>query len=200
MQAVCAHKEACLVQLSEFLLRRSRRGVVRRRVLDWASRLVRRDRRDAEDIFLGGRLRDATAYQGAGRWDAGQVRLQDQNPEVRRDETVHQMVVRRDELEIFGPAKEGRRQVAMFLNLFPNLFLKPTQDFPMAQQRQDVVHQERPAGRVRQGDAELPGAAQMAQLQVLAAPLEQPSQEPHRVSQQQVPDQTDDSVDERSSQ
>jgi hypothetical protein len=92
------------------------------------------------------------------------------------------MVVHRDELEIFGLAKEDRRQVALFLNLF----LKPMQNFQMAQQRQDVVQQERPAGRVRQAEVELLDAAQMEQLQVLTAPQEQPSQEPHRVSQQQV--------------
>jgi hypothetical protein len=98
---------------------------------------------------------------------------------------AHQMVAHQDELEIFGPAKEDRRQVALFLNLFLNLFLKPTQNFQMAQQ-QDVVQRERPAGRVRQGEVELPDAAQMEQLQVLAAPQEQPSQEPRRVSQQRV--------------
>jgi hypothetical protein len=127
------------------------------------------------------------AYQAAARRDAfGQARLQVENFEVRRDETVHQMVALRDELEIFGPAKEDPRQVALFLNLFPNLFLKPTQDFQMAQQRQDVVQRERPAGRVRQAEVELLDAAQMEQLQVLAAPQEQPSQKPRRVSQQQV--------------
>jgi hypothetical protein len=125
------------------------------------------------------------ASQGAGRWDVGQVRLQVENSEARRDETVHQMVVRRDELEIFGLAKEDRQRGA-FPNLPPNLFLKPTQDFQMAQQRQDVVQPERPAGRVRQAEVELLDAAQMEQLQVLTAPQEQPSQEPRRISQQQV--------------
>ncbi|MFY9732183.1 MAG: hypothetical protein WB723_16100 [Candidatus Acidiferrales bacterium] len=80
------------------------------------------------------------------------------------------MVVHQDELEIFGLAKEDCLRVATF----PNLFLKPTQDFQMAQQRQDAVLQERLAGRVRQAEAELPDAAQMAQLQVLPGPQGQP--------------------------
>ena len=182
MRAACVHKAACRVQLSEFLLRRSRQDAVRRQVPDWACHLVRRDRRDAEDIFLEVRFRDAMASQGAGRWDVGRVRLQVENSEARRDETVHQMVVRRDELEISGLAKEDRQRGA----LFPNLFLKPTRDFQMAQQRQDVAQRERPAGRVLRAEVELLDAAQMEQLQVLTAPQEQPSQEPRRVSQQQV--------------
>jgi hypothetical protein len=56
----------------------------------------------------------------------------------------------------------------------------------MAQQRQDVAQRERPAGRVLRAEVELLDAAQMEQLQVLTAPQEQPSQEPRRVSQQQV--------------
>jgi hypothetical protein len=100
------------------------------------------------------------------------VRLEDENSEARRDEVVHQTVVLPDELEIFGLAKEDCRRVAVFPNLLPSLFLKPTRDFQMAQQRQDVVLQERLAGRVRQGEAELPDAAQMAQLQVLQGPQE----------------------------
>ena len=111
------------------------------------------------------------ASQGAGRWDVGQVRLQVENSEARRDAAVHQMVVRRDELEISGLAKEDFLQVAVLLHLF----LKPTQGFQMAQQRQDVVQQKRPAGRVRQAEVELLDAAQMEQLQVLAAPQEQAS-------------------------
>jgi hypothetical protein len=130
------------------------------------------------------------ACQGAGRWDVGQVRLLDGNPEARRDETVHQMVVLRGELEISGPAKGDRQRVALLLNLllnlFPNLFPKPTQDFQMVQQRQDVVQRERQAGRVRQAEVELLDAAQMAQLQVLPGPQEQRLQEPPRVWQQQV--------------
>ncbi len=114
------------------------------------------------------------AYQGAGRWDVGQVRLPDENSEARRDVVVHQMAARRDELEIFGLAKEDHPQVAAFRNWF----LKPTRTSRLEQQRQDAVLQERPAGRVRQGEAELPDAAQMAQLQVLPGPQEQPSQEP----------------------
>jgi hypothetical protein len=65
------------------------------------------------------------ASQGAGRWDVGRVRLQGENSEARRDE-----------LEIFGLAKEDRQRGASFPNLiphlFPNLFLKPTRDFQMA--------------------------------------------------------------------
>ena len=136
------------------------------------------------------------ASRGAGRWDVGQVRLLDGNPEARRDVAAHHMVAHQDELEIFGLAKEDRRQVAVFLNPFPNLFLKPTRAFPMAKQRQDVVHQERPAGRVRLAAVKLLDAAQMAQLQVLQGPQEQPSQEPRRVSQQRVPDQMDELQDE----
>ena len=96
------------------------------------------------------------------------------------------MVVRQDESDIFGLVKEDRQRGAAFPHLFPNLFLKPTRDFQMAQQRQDVVQRERPAGRVRQAEVELLDAAQMGQLQVLTAPQEQLSQEPRRVSQQQV--------------
>ncbi len=125
------------------------------------------------------------AYRDAGRWDVGQVRLRDENSEVRRDEAVHQKVVRRDELEIFGLEEEHPR-VAVFRNLSPNLFLKPTQDFPMAQQRQDVVLQERPAGRVRQDEVELLDAAQMEQLQILPGPQEQPPRELRQVSQQRA--------------
>jgi hypothetical protein len=58
----------------------------------------------------------------------GQVPLQDENPEVRRDATAHRMVVHRDVLEIFGLAKGDRQRVAVL----PNLFLK-TRDFPMVQ-------------------------------------------------------------------
>jgi hypothetical protein len=126
------------------------------------------------------------AYQGAARWDVGRVRLQVENSGARRDETVHQTAVRRDELEIFGLAKEDRQRGAAFPHLFPNLFLKPMRDAQLAQQRQDVVQPERPVGRVRQAEVELLDAAQMEQLQVLTAPQEQPSQEPRRVSQQQV--------------
>lgn len=118
------------------------------------------------------------AYQAAGRWDVGQVRLLDGNSEAPRDEAVHQTVVLRDELEIFGLAKEDRRRVALFPNLFPNLspnlFLKPTRELQMAQQRQDVVLQECSADRVRQDEVELPDVAQMAQRQVLPRPQEQP--------------------------
>ena len=80
------------------------------------------------------------------------------------------MVVHQDELEIFGLAREDCLRVAVH----PNLFLKPTQDFQMARQRQDAVLQERLAVRVRQAEAELPDAAQMAQLLVLLEPQELP--------------------------
>ena len=126
------------------------------------------------------------------------MRLRDENSEVRRDETVHQKVVRRDELEIFDLEEEHPR-VAVFRNLSPNLFLKPTQDFPMAQQRQDVVLQERPAGRVRQDEVELLDAAQMEQLQILPGPQEQPPRELRQVSQQRALEQMDEQVDEHSS-
>jgi hypothetical protein len=127
------------------------------------------------------------AYQGEARQDAfGQVRLQDENSEVRPDAAVHQTADHRDELEISALAEEDRQRVALFQNLFPNLFLKPTRDFQLAQQRQDVVQRERPAGRVLRAGAELLDAPLMEQLQVLTAQQEQPSQEPRRVSQQQV--------------
>ena len=138
------------------------------------------------------------AYRVAGRWDVGQVRLRDGNSEVRRGETVHQKVVRRDELEIFGLEEEHPR-VAVFRNLSPNLFLKPTLDFQMAQQRQDVVLQERQAGRVRKDEVELLDAAQMEQLQILPGPQEQPPRELRQVSQQRALEQMDEQVDEHSS-
>ena len=136
------------------------------------------------------------AYQGEARQDAfGQARLQDENSEVRRDAAVHRMVVHRDELEISALAEKDRQRVA----LFQNLFLKPTREHQMAQQRQDVVQPERPAGQVRRDEAELPDAAQMAQLRVLPGPREQPPPEPLRVSQQQVLERADELVDGRSS-
>jgi hypothetical protein len=104
------------------------------------------------------------------------------------------MVVHRDELEISALAKEDRQRVA----LFQNLFLKPTRELQMVLQPQDVVQPERPAGRVRRDEAELPDAAQMAQLRVLPGPQEQQPLEPLRVSQQQVPEQADELVDGRS--
>ena len=181
----------------EFLLRRLRRDVVRRQVLVRVCHLVRRGRRrGAEDIFLEVRLLGAMAYQGEARQDAfGQARLQDENSEVRPDAAVHQTVDHRDELEISALAKEDRQRAA----LFQNLFLKPTREHQMAQQRQDVVQPERPAGQVRRDEAELPDAAQMAQLRVLPGPREQPPPEPLRVSQQQVLERADELVDGRSS-
>lgn len=104
-----------------------------------------------------------------------QARRQDENSEARRDEAVHPMVAHPDEPDIFGPAEEEHSQDAVHLNLFP----KPTRDFPM-------VQQERSADRAWQDEVELPGAAQMAQLQVLPVPQEQRLQEPLQVSQQQV--------------
>ncbi len=60
-------------------------------------------------------------------------------------------------------------------------------DFPLEQRGRSLRQQEHPADRVhRRSEAELLDAAQMEQLQVLPAPQEQPSQEPRRVSQQQV--------------
>lgn len=126
------------------------------------------------------------------------MRLRDENSEVRRDEAVHQKVVHRDELEIFGLEEEHPRG-AVFRNLSPNLFLKPTQDFPMAQQRQDVVQQERQADRVRKDEVELLDAAQMEQLQILPGPQEQPPQELLQVSQQRALEQMDEQVDGHSS-
>jgi hypothetical protein len=135
------------------------------------------------------------AYQGAARQDAfGQAPLQDENSEVRRDAAVHRMVVHRDELEISALAKEDRQRVALFQNLFPNLF----RELQMAQQ-QDVVQPERPVGRVRRDEAELPDAAQMGELRVLPGPQEQQPPEPLRVSQQQVLERVDELVDGRSS-
>lgn len=200
-RAACAHREACRAQPLEFLLRRLRRDVVRRQVLVRVCHLVRRGRRrGAEDIFLEVRLRGAMAYQGEARQDAfGQARPQDENSEVRRDAAVHRMVVHRDGLEISALAKEDRQRVALFQNLFPNLFLKPTRELQMAQQQQDVVQPEHPVGRVRRDEAELPDAAQMAQLQVLPGPQEQQPQEPLRVSQQRVLERVDELVDGRSS-
>ena len=58
---------------------------------------------------------------------------------------------------------------------------------------------ERPAGQVRPDEAELPDAAQMAQLRVSPGPQEQPPPEPLRVSQQQVLEREDELVDGRSS-
>jgi hypothetical protein len=136
------------------------------------------------------------AYQGEARQDAfGQARLPDENSEVRPDAAVHQTVVRRDELEISALAKEDRQRVAALPNLFP----KPTRELQMAQQRQDVAQPKRAAGRVRRDEAELPDAAQMAQLRVLPGPQEQQPQEPLRVSQQQVLERADELVDGRSS-
>jgi hypothetical protein len=169
------------------------RAAVRQRVLDWACHHVRLGHRDAEDIFLEVRLRDAVAYRVAGRWDAFGQERPDENSEARRDAAVHQAVVLRDELEIVGLAKEDRQRVVVL----PNLFLKPTRELQMAQQRQDVVQPERPADRVRQAEVELPDAAQMARLQVLPGPQEQPPQEPPRVSQQQVLEKVDEQADER---
>jgi len=118
------------------------------------------------------------AFQGAGRWDASvRVPLLDENSEVRRDVAARRKVALPDELEIFD-----LEEVHLLDAALPNLFLKPTRDFQMAQQRQDVAQQERPAGRVQQAEVELLDAAQMAQFPVLAVSQEQPPQEPLRVS------------------
>jgi len=182
MQAASAHTAACRVQPSEFLLRRLHRDAVRPQVLARACHLVRRGRPDAADIFLQVRLRDAMAHQHAGRrGEFDRVRLQDENSAAHRDEAVH-LVALRGELEIFGLAAE-RPRVAVL----PNLFQAPTV-FQMVPRRQGVVQQERPAGWVPRAVAELPDAAQMAQLQALPEPQEQPPQG-LPVSQQRVPGQ-----------
>ena len=122
------------------------------------------------------------AFQVVGRWDASvRAPLLDENSEVRRDVTARRKVALPDELEIFD-LEEVHSQDAVFPNLPPNLFLKPTRDFQMAQQRQGVAQQERPAGRVPQAEVELLDAAQMAQLPVLPGPQEQPPREPLQVS------------------
>ena len=183
MQVASAHTAACRVQPSEFLLRRLHRDAVRPQVLARACHLVRRGRPDAADIFLQVRLRDAMAHQHAGRrGEFDRVRLQDENSAAHRDEAVHPMVALRGELEIFGLAAE-RPRVAVL----PNLFQAPTV-FQMVPRRQGVVQQERPAGWVPRAVAELPDAAQMAQLQALPEPQEQPPQG-LPVSQQRVPGQ-----------
>jgi hypothetical protein len=100
------------------------------------------------------------AYRVAVHQDAfAQAQLRGESFEAHWDEAAHRKVALRDELEIFGPAKEDCLRVALLQNWLPNLFLKSMQDFQMAQQRQDAVLQERLAGRVRQAEAELPDAA-----------------------------------------
>ncbi len=56
---------------------------------------------------------------------------------------AHPKVALRDELEIFGLAKEDRRRVAVL----PSLFLMPTPDFPLELLQQVAVTQEHPADR-----------------------------------------------------
>ena len=192
MREVCARKAVCRVRLSEFLLRRSRRAVDLRRVLDWACHHVRRDRRDAADIFLEVRLRDATAYRVAVQQDGfGQAQLRDENSEARRDVAAHRKAVHRGEPETFGPAEEDCWRVAVL----PSLFLMPTPDFPLEPLRQVAETQEHPAARAPEASAELRDAAQTALLQVLLEPQAQSSLEP-RVSQR-VPEKADGLVDEQ---
>jgi len=145
----------------EFQLRPLHLGVVRPRGLVRACHLVRRGRQDAGDIFLEARLRGATAYRGAARWDAfGQVRLPDENFEARRDGAAHQLVVLPVEPEIFGLAVEHLR-----VALYPHLFLP--RNFQLEPQQQDAAPQERLAGWARKTEVERRDAALMAQLRVL---------------------------------
>jgi hypothetical protein len=182
MRAVCVRTAACQVQPSEFQLRPLHRGVVRPRVLVRACHLVRRGRQDAGDIFPEVRLRGATAYRGAARWDAfGQVRLPDENSEARRDEVVRQPVALPVVPEIFGLAKE-RLPVA----LHPHLFLQ--RNFQPELQQQDAAQQERLAGSARQAEAERLDVGLMAQLRVL---LGQRPQELLPASQRRVNEQAD---------
>lgn len=186
-----ARKAVYPVQLSEFLLRRSHRGAVRRQVLDWACHLVRRGRQDAEDIFPEVRLLDAMAYRGAGRWDVlVQARQPDENSEARRDAAVHPMVAHPDEPDTCGPAEEEHPQDAVHRNWF----LMPMLEFPLGPLRQVAATQEHPADRVPQAEVELLDAEQMAQLQVLPGPQEQRLQELLRVWQQGVLEQAVEKV------
>ena len=135
------------------------------------------------------------ACRGAGRSDEfGQVPPRDENSEARRDVVAHQMVVHRDALEIFGLAKEEHPQDAAH----PKWFLKPTRDFPLELLRQVAARQGHPADLVRQAEAELPDAAQMAQLQVLLEPQARRLRELPQVSQRQVLEKLDVRVDEHS--
>ncbi len=118
----------------------------------------------------------------------------DENSEARRDVVAHQMVVHRDALEIFGLAKEEHPQDAAH----PKWFLKPTRDFPLELLRQVAARQGHPADLVRQAEAELPDAAQMAQLQVLLEPQARRLRELPQVSQRQVLEKLDVRVDEHS--
>jgi hypothetical protein len=185
MRAVCARTAACQVQPWEFQLRPLHRGVVRPRVLVRACHLVRRGRQDAGDIFPEVRLRAATAYRGAARWDAfGQVRLPDENSEARRDEVVRQSVALPVVPEIFGLAEE-----CLPVALHPHLFLP--RNFQPELQQQDDALQERLAGSARQAEAERLDAALLAQLPVL---LEQRAQRPQELlpaSRRRVNEQVD---------
>jgi hypothetical protein len=110
-------------------------------------------------------FRDA-AHRGA----FVRVPLPDESSEAHRDEVVRQSAVQQVELEIFGLAAEEHLRVAVP----PNLFLKPTRDFPMAQQQQDAVLQERQAGRARQAEVERQVGVQLARLVLLQALGQQP--------------------------
>jgi hypothetical protein len=185
MRAVCARTAACQVQPSEFQLRPLHRGVVRPRVLVRACHLVRRGRQDAGDIFPEVRLRGATAYRGAARWDAfGQV-LPDENSEARRDEVVRQPVAVPVEAEIFGLAEEHLR-----VALHPHSFL-PMRDFQPELQQQDAARLERLAGSARQAEAERLDAGLMAQLRILLGQRTQRPQELLPASRRRVNEQAD---------
>jgi hypothetical protein len=182
MRAVCVRTAACQVQPSEFQLRPLHRGVVRPRVLVRACHLVRRGRQDAGDIFPEVRLRGATAYRGAARWDAfGLVRLPDENSEARRDEVVRQSVALQVEPEIFGLAEEHLR-----VALHPHLFLP--RNFQPELRQQGAALQERLAGSARQAEVERLDAGLVAQLRVL---LGQRPQELLPASRQRVNEQAD---------
>jgi hypothetical protein len=186
MRAVCARTAACQVQPWECQLRPLHRGVVRPRVLVPACHLVRRGRRqDAGDIFPEVRLRGATAYQGAVRWDVfGQVRLPDENSEARRDEVVRQSVALPVEPEIFGLAEEHLR-----VALHPHLFLP--RNFQPEPQQQDAARQERLAGWALQAEAERLDVGLMAQLRVLLGQRAQRPQELLPASRRRVNEQAD---------
>jgi hypothetical protein len=184
MRAVCARTAVYQVQPSEFQLRPLHRGVVRPRVLVRACHLVRRGRQDAGDIFPEVRLRGATAYRGAARWDAfGQV-LPDENSEARRDEVVRQPVALPVEAEIFGLAEKHLR-----VALHPHLFLP--RNFQLELQQQDAARLERLAGSARQAEAERLDAGLMAQLRILLGQRAQRPQELLPASRRRVNEQAD---------
>jgi len=185
MRAVCARTAACQVQPWECQLRPLHRGVVRPRVLVRACHLVRQGRQDAGEIFPEVRLRGATAYRVGARWDAfGQVRLPDENSEVRRDGAAHQLVALPVEPEIFGLAEEHLR-----VALHPHLFLP--RNFQPEPQQQDAARQERLAGWALQAEAERLDVGLMAQLRVLLGQRAPRPQELLPASRRRVNEQAD---------